>query len=129
MPQSRSLDIVNAMLNGSARVPAKDRDPVRQADALSRGGVDPATPTATQREPIIANPRDGLAVAGARRRRGSPRLIPHQAQVTQQPSDVGRRTVQQIADVFGGSRSTLYGHLDKASIGKPSATAPNVGTA
>lgn len=124
MPRSGSLDIVNAMLNGSARVLAKDRDPVGQVDTLRRGGVDPATPTSTQRKLIIANIRDGLAAASARHRRGGrPRLIPHQAQVTQQRYDVGRRTVQQIAGVFDASPSTVYGYLDKASIGKRTATA------
>lgn len=112
------------MLNGSARVLANDRDPVRQVDALRRAGVDPTTPTSTPRKLIIADIRDGLAAVRAQRWRGDrPRLIPHQAQVTQQPYDVGRRTVQQIADVFGASRSTVYGHLDKASMGKRSATA------
>ena len=118
------------MLNGSARVSAKDRDPVRQTDALRRDGAKSTTPTSTQRELIIANTYGGLAVARARHGRGGHlRLISHQAQVTQQPSGVGRRTVRQIADVFGGSRSTAYGHLDKAGIDKRSATVRDAGTA
>ncbi len=29
----------------------------------------------------------------------------------------GDRTVQQIADIFSVPRSTIYGHLEKASVG------------
>jgi DNA invertase Pin-like site-specific DNA recombinase len=72
-----------------------------------------------QRELIVANTRDGLAAARARGRHGGrrPRLTPHQADVAQQLYDAGKHTVQQIADMFGVPRSTVYGHLDKTCIG------------
>jgi DNA invertase Pin-like site-specific DNA recombinase len=78
-----------------------------------------------QRELIVANTRDGLAAARARGRRGGrrPRLTPHQAEVAQQLYDAGKHTVQQIADMFGVPRSTVYGHLDKSSIGRRPGTA------
>jgi DNA invertase Pin-like site-specific DNA recombinase len=78
-----------------------------------------------QRELISANTRDGLAAARARGRRGGrrPRLTPRQAEVAQQLYDAGKHTVQQIADMFGVPRSTVYGHLDKASIGRRPAMA------
>lgn len=73
-----------------------------------------------QRDLIVANTRDGLAAARARGRRGGrrPRLTPHQADVAQQLYDAGRHTVQQIADMFGIPRSTVYGYLDRARIGR-----------
>jgi helix-turn-helix resolvase-like protein len=43
--------------------------------------------------------------------------------LAQQLYDAGEHTVQQIADIFGVPRSTVYGHLDKASIGKRPAVA------
>jgi DNA invertase Pin-like site-specific DNA recombinase len=72
-----------------------------------------------QRELIVANTRDGLAAARARSRHGGrrPRLTPHQADVAQQLYDAGKHAVQQIADMFGVPRSTVYGHLDKTCIG------------
>jgi DNA invertase Pin-like site-specific DNA recombinase len=77
-----------------------------------------------QRELIVANTRDGLAAARARGRRGGrrPRLTPHQGEVTHQLYDAGKHTVQQIADMFGVPRSTVYGHLDKSRIGVRPAT-------
>jgi DNA-directed RNA polymerase specialized sigma24 family protein len=38
-------------------------------------------------------------------------------EVAQQLYDAGEHTVQQIADMFGVPRSTVYGHLDEARIG------------
>lgn len=67
-----------------------------------------------QRELIVANTRDGLAAARARGRSGGrrPKLSPEQARQAQRLYDEGELTVQQIADLFGVKRSTLYGHLN-----------------
>ncbi|MEV5898019.1 recombinase family protein [Nonomuraea fuscirosea] len=66
-----------------------------------------------QRELIVANTMDGLARARARGRIGDrrPRLTPEQAALAQELYDARVRTVQQIADLFGVPRSTVYGHL------------------
>lgn len=68
-----------------------------------------------QRELIVANTQDGLAAARARGRVGGrrPRLSPDQASLAQQLYDAREKTVQQIADLFGVPRSTVYGHLDR----------------
>ncbi|SCF56521.1 hypothetical protein [Streptomyces sp. Ncost-T10-10d] len=42
-----------------------------------------------------------------------PRPTPDQAALAQQLYDTREKTVQQIADLFGVPRSTVYGHLDK----------------
>ncbi len=39
------------------------------------------------------------------------------AVLAQQLYDGGDRTVQQIADILSVPRSTVYGHLDKGSVG------------
>lgn len=64
-----------------------------------------------QRELIIANTRDGVAAARARRRSGGrrPRLTSQQAAVAQQLYEAGQHTVAQIAAMFSGPRSTIYG--------------------
>src|SRR3954452_11586310 len=79
-----------------------------------------------QRELIVANTRDGLAAARARGRAGGrrPRLSAQQVQLAQQMYDAGEKTVQQIADIFGVPRSTVYGHLNKATVGRRPASAP-----
>lgn len=66
-----------------------------------------------QRELIVANTRDGLDAARARGRVGGrpPRLSKDQAALAQQLYDAREKTVQQIADLFGVSRGTVYGHL------------------
>ena len=77
-----------------------------------------------QRELIIANTRDGLAAARARGRAGGrrPKLTSLHAQ---QLYGAGEHTVQQIADLLEVPRPTVYGHLDKTSIGKrPTGKAP-----
>jgi DNA invertase Pin-like site-specific DNA recombinase len=68
-----------------------------------------------QRELIVANTMDGLASARARGRVGGrrPRLTEDQAALAQELYDARVKTVQQIADVFGVPRSTVYGHLNK----------------
>ncbi len=73
-----------------------------------------------QRELIIANTRNGLAAARARGRVGGrhPKLTPAQALHAQQLYDAGGHAVHQIADLLTVSRSTIYGHLDKATIGR-----------
>lgn len=69
-----------------------------------------------QRELIVANTRDGLAAARARGRVGGrrPKLSAAQAELAQQLYDAREKTVQQIADLFGVPRGTLYGHLNRA---------------
>jgi DNA invertase Pin-like site-specific DNA recombinase len=72
-----------------------------------------------QRELIVANTRDGLAAARARGRTGGrrPTLSADQVRAAQRMYDEGEHTVAQIADILKVKRSTLYGHLDKASLG------------
>jgi DNA invertase Pin-like site-specific DNA recombinase len=91
-----------------------------------------------QRELIVANTRDGLAAARARGRKGGrrPKLNAEQVAHAQQLYDAGDHTVQQIADLFGAPRTTVYGHLDATSKGKrptsprmPARAAPEVGGA
>ena len=74
-----------------------------------------------QRELIVANTRDGLAAARARGRVGGrrPRLSPEQAALAQQLYDAGEKTVQQIADLFGVPRSTVYGYLNRDTTTRP----------
>jgi DNA invertase Pin-like site-specific DNA recombinase len=73
-----------------------------------------------QRELIAANTRDGLAAARARGRKGGrrPKLTPEQALHAQELYDAGNYTVQQIANLLKAPRSTVYGHLNKESIGR-----------
>jgi DNA invertase Pin-like site-specific DNA recombinase len=87
-----------------------------------------------QRELIVANTNDGLAAARARGRVGGrrPRLTADQAALAQQLYDARTKTVQQIADLFGVPRSTVYGHLVKDSVGvriRTQATSPGSGMA
>jgi len=72
-----------------------------------------------QRELIVANTRDGLAAARARGRRGGrpAKLSPDQVALAQRLYDAGEHTVAQIAAMFTVPRSTVYGHLDKATVG------------
>ena len=72
-----------------------------------------------QRELIVANTRDGLAAARARGRRGGrpPKLSPDQVALAQRLYDAGEHTVAQIAAMLGVPRSTIYGHLNKATVG------------
>ncbi|MFC8529245.1 recombinase family protein [Nocardia sp. NPDC057227] len=85
-----------------------------------------------QRELIVANTHDGLAAARARGRRGGrpPKLSADQAALAQRLYDEGNHTVQQIADIVGAGRTTVYGHLTKNTGGtrpragaKPGSTA------
>ena len=73
-----------------------------------------------QRDLIVANTRDGIAAARARGRVGGrkAKLTPAQAKLAQELYDGGDLTVQQIADAVGGvNRSTLYGYLNRDSVG------------
>ena len=73
-----------------------------------------------QRELIVANSRDGLAAARARGRNGGrrPKLDAEHVALAQQLYDAGEKTVQQIADLVGVPRTTVYRHLDPAIKGK-----------
>jgi DNA invertase Pin-like site-specific DNA recombinase len=68
-----------------------------------------------------------MAAARARGRKSGrrPKLTTQQARQIQRLYDEGEHTVAQIAEMFRVPRSTVYGHLDKATIGKrlvPTAT-------
>ncbi|MEV4186797.1 recombinase family protein, partial [Streptosporangium canum] len=79
-----------------------------------------------QRELIVANTMDGLASARARGRVGGrrPRLTADQAALAQQLYDTRDKTVQQIADLFGVPRSTVYGHLKGDAVHRQQKKAP-----
>lgn len=70
-----------------------------------------------QRELIHANTMDGLAAARARGRVGGrrPKLTEQQAVLAQELYDKREKTVQEIADLFGVPRTTVYGHLDRST--------------
>ncbi|MFF8589916.1 recombinase family protein [Streptomyces sp. NPDC015220] len=70
-----------------------------------------------QRELILANTMDGLAAARARGRIGGrrPKLTADQAALAQELYDERKKTVQEIADLFGVPRTTVYGHLDRST--------------
>jgi DNA invertase Pin-like site-specific DNA recombinase/predicted DNA-binding protein (UPF0251 family) len=70
-----------------------------------------------QHELIMASKKDGLAAARARGRIGGrpTKLTPVQAALAQQLYDAREKTVQQIADIFNVPRSTMYGHLNRAT--------------
>lgn len=70
-----------------------------------------------QRELIHANTMDGLAAARARGRVGGrrPKLTADQAALAQELYDKREKTVQEIADLFGVPRTTVYGHLNRST--------------
>ena len=70
-----------------------------------------------QRELILANTMDGLAAARARGRVGGrrPKLTDQQAVLAQELYDKREKTVQEIADLFGVPRTTVYGHLNRST--------------
>ena len=74
-----------------------------------------------QRELILANTRDGPAAARARGRVSGrrPKLGAEQPALARQLYDAGDKTVQQIADLVGVPRSTVYGYLNRATAGTP----------
>lgn len=73
-----------------------------------------------QRELIVANTNDGLAAARARGRVGGrkPRLNRDQIELAQRLYDAREKTVQQIADLFGVPRTTVYNHLKTTPMTK-----------
>ncbi|MGH3570847.1 MAG: helix-turn-helix domain-containing protein [Pseudonocardiaceae bacterium] len=80
---------------------------------------------------ITEHTREGLAAARARGRRGGrkPKLTAHQVQLAQQLYDTGEKTVGEIAAIFKVPRTTIYGHLDKPSVGsRPRARKQNAST-
>jgi DNA invertase Pin-like site-specific DNA recombinase len=124
---------------GYARVSTADQNPDRQVDALLRAGVDGdhihvdmasgAKASRLKLDLVTQLLREGdtlnvtrldrhqrrLVSARARGRVGGrrPRLTEDQAALAQRLCDEREKTVQQIADMFGVPRSTVYGHLDK----------------
>lgn len=62
---------------------------------------------------IVERTHDGLAAARARGRKGGPKfkMTPAKARQAQAMYDAGELTVQEIADVLGVSRPTIYRHL------------------
>lgn len=70
-----------------------------------------------QRELIHANTMDGLAAARARGRVGGrrPKLTADQSALAQELYDKREKTVQEIADLFGVPRTTVYGHLNRST--------------
>jgi DNA invertase Pin-like site-specific DNA recombinase len=78
-------------------------------------------PSELQRERIPATTRGGPAAVRARGRVGGrgPELSPQQAALARQLYDAGGKTVQQIADLSGVLRSTVYGYLDRSVAGTP----------
>lgn len=71
-------------------------------------------------ELAASHTRDGLATAraGGRKSGRPPKLTPEQARRAQRLYDEGEHTVARIADLLGVKRGTLYGHLDKGSVGR-----------
>ena len=66
-----------------------------------------------------------LRSTGARGRKGGrrPKLTPEQARHAQELYDAGDHTMQQIVNLLKTPRSTIYGHLNKESIGRKPQTA------
>lgn len=85
-----------------------------------------------QRDLIIANTRDGLEAARARGRKGGrkPKLTATQVEQAQRLYDEGNHTAAQIAEILGVKRGTLYGHLNKETVGaRPRARKPATSSA
>lgn len=80
-----------------------------------------------QRELIHANTMDGLAAARARGRVGGrrPKLSEQQATLAQELYDKREKTVQEIADLFGVPRTTIYGHLNRSTTNARKTTGDN----
>jgi len=62
---------------------------------------------------IVERTHDGLAAARARGRKGGPKfkMTPNKIAQARSMYDAEQHTVQQIADIFGVSRPTIYRHL------------------
>lgn len=76
-----------------------------------------------QRDLIASNTCDGLEAARARGRKGGRKSKLSAAQITdaQQKYDSREWTVQQIADLYGVPRTTLYNHLNTTTAAKGTA--------
>jgi DNA invertase Pin-like site-specific DNA recombinase len=72
-----------------------------------------------QRELIVEGTHEGLAAARARGRTGGrpPKLTAAQITVARQLYDARQHTVQQIADMFGVTKPTIYRHLEAEQAG------------
>ncbi|MDP9390211.1 MAG: recombinase family protein [Actinomycetota bacterium] len=68
---------------------------------------------------IVERTHDGLTAARARGRKGGPKpkMTPHRITQARALYDAGELTVQEVADLLGVSRPTIYRHLDPASPG------------
>lgn len=75
---------------------------------------------------IVERTHDGLAAARARGRKGGPKpkMTPHRVKQARALYDAGELTVQEIADMLGVSRPTIYRHLDPPA---PSTTSSAAG--
>ena len=75
-----------------------------------------------QRDLTVANTREGLAAARARGRKGGrkPKLSAAQVKDAQDKYDSRVWTVQQIADLYGVPRTTVYNHLHTSTQQTPS---------
>lgn len=84
----------------------------------TRAGVSLSAGLVSPRDVVGRLPafNDGLAAARARGWVGGrrPKLTVDQAVLAQRLYDEREKTVQQMPDMFGVPRSTVYGHLDKA---------------
>ncbi len=71
-----------------------------------------------QRELIVEGTHEGLAAARARGRTGGPKrkLTPDQVKVARDLYDARTHTVEQIGDMFGVSRPTIYRHLGRRDV-------------
>jgi len=69
-----------------------------------------------QRELIVEGTHEGLAAARARGRTGGrkPKMSPDQIELAGQLADAREHTMQQIADMFGVTKPTLYRNLKPA---------------
>ncbi|GAA5175051.1 hypothetical protein GCM10023321_80230 [Pseudonocardia eucalypti] len=81
-----------------------------------------------RRDLAVANTQEGVAVARAQGRRGGrpPKITPEQASAAQHLYNEGKHTVAEIAERLGVKRGTLYGYLDKSTVGtRPRARKPS----
>ncbi len=74
---------------------------------------------------IVERTHDGLAAARARGRNGGPKpkMTPHRVKQARALYDAGELTVQEIADMLGVSRPTIYRHLEASSGTAPTPAA------
>lgn len=120
---SRAMRSLRDLIDLAASLQARGIDLV-----VLKQGIDTTTPSGRlafhimgaidefQRELIVEGTHEGLAAARARGRKGGrkAKLSPDQVKLARQLYDKRDRTVQQIADVLGVSRVTVYRHLEAA---------------